>query len=59
MATLTDLKAVEITHRNRMAQETISEFKDDIEWAYRFTRARRRLAERRAGIRGIALWTEK
>ena len=51
MATLAEIKGSEVKLRNSLAREGIPEFsKEDIEWAYRFVRSRRRLAERKCGI---------
>ena len=54
MHTLSDLKASEVKLRESLKNERIPEFRADIEWAYRFTKARRRLVERRLGMKGRA-----
>ena len=48
--TLADLKGVEVRLRDSAKRERIGVFRRDIKYAYRLTKARRRLAERRVGI---------
>lgn len=56
MKTLAELKGAEVKLRQTLAKDRVPECVEDVVWAYKFTKARRRLAERKAGIRGVALF---
>ena len=56
MATLAEIKGAEVQLRQILAQGHISGCVEDMVWAYKETKTRRRLAERKAGIRGVALF---
>ena len=50
MLTLADLKGAEVKLRNSRLKEVAPDYKKDIEWAHRFTKARRQKTEARLGI---------
>ncbi len=56
MTTLAEIKGAEVKLRQTLSQDRVPECVEDVVWAYKFTKARRRLAERKAGIRGVALF---
>ena len=51
MKTLADLKGSEVILRESLSKERAPEFVEDVVWAYRFVKARRRLVERKIGMR--------
>ena len=53
---LAEIKGIEVKLRNNLANKKTTEYREDVVYQYQFTKARRRLTERRAGIRGVALF---
>lgn len=53
MATLAQIKGSEVKLRESLTRNMPKEFRADVQYAYKFVKARRRLAERRLGIRKI------
>ncbi|KKL09113.1 hypothetical protein LCGC14_2569110 [marine sediment metagenome] len=53
MATLAELKGSEVKLRESLSKERVPEFVEDVAWAYKFVKARRRLVERKIGMRKI------
>lgn len=50
MHTLAQIKGSEVKLRESLTRQMPAEFREDIIFAYRFVRSRRRLAERKLGV---------
>ena len=53
MKTLAEIKGAEVNLRQALAKDRVPEFVEDVAWAYKFVKARRRLVERKIGMRKI------
>ena len=59
MTTLSQLKGAEQNLKKSLQNEKCREFAADIVVALMTVRARIKLAERKAGVRGVPLWTKE